>query len=280
VEVLPPLYRMPEEQLRALDGIGDKLAKLIHGASIGEVPTELLTLRKSIPPSVFSMTKVAGIGPKVAVQLYKKYGVQDLESLLAGVDSGKVKGRVVKLIKISNTIRPIDLVEALILSKHILRHIERSLKHKVVLDVCGSIRRESHLVGDIDIIAGIDDQDIIKQISKEFCSLGIPIMEGEHKLSIYYPVIKGRQYIRVDLFCSKIQSLGAAFLYFTGNLGYNKALRKRAIDLGMTLNEYGLWKGSKNMASKTEKEVCSALGVRFLHPTKRIGADALVLDER
>ena len=70
-------------------------------------------------------------------------------------------------------------------------------------------------------------------------------------------------------------------LALTGDVEFNKDLRKRAINLGMHLNESGLWQWQEDDAdadykghwqlikAETEEEVLSELGVEWIPPEKR-----------
>ncbi|KAF7795406.1 hypothetical protein EIP86_006564 [Pleurotus ostreatoroseus] len=89
-----------------------------------------------------------------------------------------------------------------------------------------------------------------------------------------------------------VKSKGAACLSLTGDLEFNKDLRKRAIQLGMHLNENGLWRFHPRnddpqttqesaselpteeghwqlIASKTEKSILAELGMPWVEPQKR-----------
>ena len=55
-------------------------------------------------------------------------------------------------------------------------------------------------------------------------------------------------------------SLGAALNYFTGSKDHNVALRRIAIERKLKLNEYGVFRGEKAIAGKTEEDVYAALG--------------------
>ncbi|MFH1451087.1 MAG: DNA polymerase III, partial [bacterium] len=50
---------------------------------------------------------------------------------------------------------------------------------------------------------------------------------------------------------------------------HNIALRKIAIDKKLKLNEYGLFKGPKMIAGRTEQEVYNALGMDWISPEMR-----------
>lgn len=87
-----------------------------------------------------------------------------------------------------------------------------------------------------------------------------------------------------------IKSKGAATLSLTGDVEFNKDLRKRASQLGMHLNESGLWRlHPRNddaspklahdsateegywelVASETEDDIFNELGMPWIDPEKR-----------
>ena len=73
----------------------------------------------------------------------------------------------------------------------------------------------------------------------------------------------------VDLRVLPENQFGSALQYFTGSKEHNIALRKIAIEKGFKLNEYGLFKGKKIIACKTEEEVYKALGLSYIEPELR-----------
>ena len=75
--------------------------------------------------------------------------------------------------------------------------------------------------------------------------------------------------IDVDLRVIPEKSFGSALQYFTGSKDHNIALRKIAIDLGLKLNEYGVFKGNKFVAGKTEEEVYKILKMQWIPPELR-----------
>jgi DNA polymerase (family 10) len=80
------------------------------------------------------------------------------------------------------------------------------------------------------------------------------------------------------------ESFGAALLYFTGSKEHNVRLRGRALDQGLTLNDWGMYKLDewektkrvagelppiKPVAGKTEAEIYKKLGVEYIEPELR-----------
>ena len=75
-----------------------------------------------------------------------------------------------------------------------------------------------------------------------------------------------------------------ATLYFTGSKAFNVVMRQRAIDIGYTMNEHGLYKlvgkkkGDKlNIDFPTEQSIFKFLGMVYKQPQERIDGRAVVL---
>jgi DNA polymerase (family 10) len=75
----------------------------------------------------------------------------------------------------------------------------------------------------------------------------------------------------VDVRALPRSSYGAAMQYFTGSKEHNVALRSRALKMGLTLNEYGLFRLEDNskVAGEAEEEVYAALGLAWIPPEMR-----------
>ncbi|MFN2396750.1 MAG: PHP domain-containing protein, partial [Bacteroidales bacterium] len=75
--------------------------------------------------------------------------------------------------------------------------------------------------------------------------------------------------LQVDIRIVKKKSLGAAKLYFTGSKAHTVSLRKMAKEDDLKINEYGIYKGKKRIAGKTEKEMYKKLGLKYVEPELR-----------
>jgi DNA polymerase (family 10) len=58
-------------------------------------------------------------------------------------------------------------------------------------------------------------------------------------------------------------------MYFTGSKPHNIALREIAIKKGWKLNEYGLFRGTRRIAGRTEEEIYRRLGLAWIPPELR-----------
>jgi len=57
--------------------------------------------------------------------------------------------------------------------------------------------------------------------------------------------------------------------YFTGSKEHNIAIRRLAIERGLKLNEYGVFRGKKMIAGKSEKDIYKILNIPFMEPELR-----------
>lgn len=128
------------------------------------------------------------------------------------------------------------------------------------IDVAGSIRRGKKDPRDIDMVCIPKDKPAIDSYFAQrdhFRAKGDKIISS---------VIKGAQ---VDVYFAKPDNYGAMLLHTTGPAGYSIGLRVIAKRKGFKLNQYGLWKGNKLIASRTEEDILSALGKHLKPPSER-----------
>lgn len=75
----------------------------------------------------------------------------------------------------------------------------------------------------------------------------------------------------MDLRVVEPDAFGAALVYFTGSKAHNIRIRSLANRLGLTVNEYGVFrqKGGRRIAGREEKDVYRALGLPWIPPELR-----------
>ena len=264
--------------LREIPGIGkDLAARILEIAQTGGAAyhRELLA---EFPPTVLDLLRLQGVGPKTVATLYRELGVRTLEEL----EQAAVEGRVRALRGMG------PKKEALILKaleerkRHAGRHLladatevaEQILAalrpHAPTADITavGSLRRGCETCGDIDILASGAEASLMDVF------VGYRLVErvlgrGDTKSSVL--LWGGYQ---ADLRLVTPEQRGAAMQYFTGSKAHNIALRDRAMSLGLTLNEYGLYRldgpeADAAIAGAREEEVYDALGLAWIPPELR-----------
>ncbi|KKU39909.1 MAG: PHP domain protein [Candidatus Azambacteria bacterium GW2011_GWE2_46_45] len=148
-----------------------------------------------------------------------------------------------------------------------LKKIENRLKELPQvkqISLAGSVRRKKETVGDCDILI---TSAAPKPVMDFFVSM--PEVERIYAHGPTKSAVKLKSGIDVDLRVVPPESFGAAMQYFTGSKDHNIALREIAIKKGWKLNEYGIFKGKKQIAGKTEEEVYKKLGLNYIEPEMR-----------
>jgi DNA polymerase (family 10) len=128
----------------------------------------------------------------------------------------------------------------------------------------GSLRRGCETVGDLDLLViGHNHPGIADHFAK-FPGVAQLLAKGEDKVSV-----KLQNDMQVDVRLLDRESYGAALQYFTGSKEHNVVLRERAKKRGWKLSEYGLFKGEKVLASRTEEEIYAKLDLPWIPPELR-----------
>jgi DNA polymerase (family 10) len=131
---------------------------------------------------------------------------------------------------------------------------------------CGSLRRFTETVGDVDIVVAASAADAVMDALVSMNVVERVLVRGDAKTSVVT-----RRGTQVDVRVVAAHQLGAARLYFTGSKGHNIKLRQRALGRGWTLNEYALSEieGGRVVAGETEEQIYAALGLPWIPPVLR-----------
>jgi len=260
--------------LQELPGIGEGIAgKIAQFLDEGKVD-EYEKLRKRIPKGVEDMLHVPGLGPKKAFRLFKERRITTIAALERAAKSGRIRSlsgfgekseqdilRGIGLLKMGAERKLLGSVLPF------AREIEARLKAipgvKDVV-VSGSIRRMKETVKDLDFLVISKDAKKVMDVFTKMPEVVSILAKGPTKSAV---ILKPN--LQADVRVLEEKSFGAALQYFTGSKEHNVRLRQLAIKKGLKLNEYGLFKGAKMVAGKTEHEVYKALGLPYIEPELR-----------
>ncbi len=128
----------------------------------------------------------------------------------------------------------------------------------------GSYRRGKETVGDLDFLVVAKKPEAAMDRLAEFEPVESVIARGKTKMSV-----RLRSALQVDLRAVPAESFGAALQYFTGSKEHNVVLRGRAKAKGLKINEYGVFRGDRSIAGRTEEDVYAALGLPCFPPELR-----------
>lgn len=275
---------LSKSELTKIKGIGGATAdKIIELGETGTV-AKLETLRVKYPPAFVELTKIPGLGPKTLKMIRDGLGVEDLDGLKAALDAEQLRElpglgekseekikKAIERLGLHGKDRRTPLVEVFGFAHSLASRIG-SISGVVEAVPCGSFRRFSETVGDIDIVVGTSDAAGVHETVLGFPEVVDVVGSGETKTSFLT-----REGLQVDVRTVAPDQVGSALLYFTGSKAHNIQLRQKAIDKGWLLSEYGLFEDSEVVASGTEEEIYKALGMEYIPPTMREGGGEVEL---
>ncbi len=265
-----------DDELKNVKGIGSAInEKLIEYVSTGSL-AYYEELRNSIPEGLLEMLKVPGLGPRKVQALHEMLEISSLAELEYACRENRLtnlKGFGEKTQ--SNILEGIEFlrhyqgrhfyVEAKVLADQLVEKI-RNFPDLDQVSPAGSIRRCMEIVKDIDIVAsGSEPEKIIKSFTA-LSEVADVIASGETKASVSL-----ESGINVDLRVVKKEEFPYALHHFTGSREHNTALRHRAKNMGIKINEYGLFKtdSGEKIACRDESDIFEALGLSYIPPELR-----------
>ena len=271
------------EDIEVLHSAG-KIAELPGiGAGITKKITEYLEtgkmrkyreVTKGIPDTLLNMLDIQNLGPKTLSLAHKKLGVKTIKDLKKVIANGKLaKLPQMGEKKVENIKKGIEFYEkgherlsiavAEQVASEIVAYMKKNAKIQKI-SPAGSLRRWKETIGDVDIlVTGRQGTKIVQTFTK-FPKTERVLAAGGTKGSI---MVEGG--VQVDLRIVAPRSYGAALQYFTGSKAHNVNCRNIARTRGMKLSEYGLYKGRKTVAGRSEQGVYKALGLAYIPPELR-----------
>jgi len=277
-----PLATLAGEEgvLESLPGVGKDLAQKIRDIVKTGTTERYEEMRKKFPPGLLELTEIQGLGPKRIRTVWEALGVKSRAELEQAARAGKLRelpgfGEKLeqKILQAIERARPDQgrtlLAAAWPVAEDIAARL-RKIKGVEQVEIAGSFRRRRETVGDLDVLVICADSAPVMQAFVEAPSVAEVLGRGDTKSSV-----KLASGLQVDLRVVPAESFGAALLYFTGSKAHNIELRRIAIEKGLSLNEYGLNRGEKAVAGRTEEEVYRALGLVWIAPELREANDEI-----
>ncbi len=261
-------------KLDTLPGVGQSMAKKITQYLEEGKIQYYEKLKVDLPLGLVEVMRVPGIGPKTAKLLYDKLQIETIEQLKEAATSGGIAGiRGLGPKKVENILRGIELLaaskgrmllgRALPLAVRVMEHLRTNAPVQR-MSVAGSVRRMRETVGDIDILVTSEDWGKVMDTFVAMPYVREVLLKGDTKTSVVL-----EEGIQADIRVLNEDSFGSALQYFTGSKDHNIRLRNLAIERGLKLSEYGVFRGEERIAGATEEEVYAALGLRYIEPELR-----------
>jgi DNA polymerase (family 10) len=223
---------------------------------------------------VESLSRIEGVGPKTIKVLWQKLGItniDDLERAARAQQISKLPGfkerteqNILKGIAFATQSRGryiLGFTLPLILD---IENRLRSLPGVEKVVVAGSVRRMKETIGDADFLVISEYPNKVMEFFVSMPEVMDVMGNGETKASV-----KLKTGMDADIRVLPEESFGSALQYFTGSKDHNIALRRLAQEKGLKLSEYGLFKGTQQIAGRTEEEIYERLGLSWIPPELR-----------
>jgi len=267
-----------KEALLKVPGVGTGIAKAIEEYLKTGTIKIYEKYKKKLPIDLDALVKVEGMGPKKAKVLYQKLKIKNLKDLEKAAKNHKIaplfgfgekteKNILEGIAFLKRSKGRFLLGEIMPRVKEILAELKQ-LKETKEINVAGSVRRMKETIGDVDILVLSKNPT---KIMNSFCSLpGIEKIwaKGSTKASV-----RMKEGFDIDIRVVPEKSYGSALQYFTGSKEHNIATRLIAINKGLKLNEYGVFRATRGVprmiAGRTEGDVYKAIGLPLIPPEMR-----------
>jgi len=270
-----------ENRLDELKGFGDALQKKVTELVATGKMTYYEDLKASLPAGLLEMTDLPGVGPKKVKALYDELEIDSIEKLETACNEGKVaelsgfgaktQQKILDGIAFRRQFASkFHLNDALAAAEPILEAL-RQHPDVIRCTTAGSLRRSKEIVGDIDfLVSSKKPTDVINYFT-ELPGVMKVIGAGDTKASVNL-----ESGLQADLRVVSDAEFPFASLYFTGSKEHNIVMRQRAIDRGLRLNEYGLFKSKEEtrdpkllVKCQTENEIFDHLDLEYVEPELR-----------
>ena len=265
------------EDISGIKGIGEKIyQKIKEILETGQLQSAERAKEKYNMKALTVFQNIYGVGPAKALLLVEE-GIETIEQLREVVRANP---------KLLNEKQKIGLMYYEDLLERIPRaEMEQHYKILSEFEMVGSFRRKAESSGDIDVLIRKTDKSLdyyVKQLKGYIIEV---LALGEHKcLAICQ--LPGQRARRLDLLLTPDEEYAYSLLYFTGSDQFNVAFRAFALNKGYTLNEYRLTPLDQlNPLTpfpphmKTERDIFSFLGLRYVAPSKRIDVNQITVKE-
>ena len=292
-ESVQKIWQKDPKLLDSIPGVGESiLKKLDYLFRYHKIYPSVIKINRGIHPAVFTLTKINGVGPKIAHKLTRKFTFpknpqKALEKLIYYAQTGKIRklptfGEKSESMILENTLgfigrkRRLPLSEANTISDRLISYLKRKFP-QTEFSPLGSLRRQSTTVGDIDIAAKSQDT---KKILDYFINYPLSVQtvdRGPKKASI-----RLKDDIRVDIMVQPAASFGSLLQHFTGSKQHNIVLRRYALKISYSISEYGIkdLKTKKKFTFNNEKDLYNFLHLCYIKPENRLGENEIDLAQK
>ncbi len=267
----------PERKVTEIPSVGKGIATALEEIAQRGSFEKRDALLAQYPPTLLDLLKIQGLGPKGIALVYQHYKVATIDQLERLCKEQKLRELPRMGAKLEEKVLKSIAQYRQRTGRFLLSFGQRTADELIPylaeggglekIEAAGSLRRGKETIGDLDLLAtGPGAPQALERFLQHPKAHNV-LGKGVNKASIQF----GLEGLQVDLRALPNESYGAAMQYFTGSKEHNIVLRSRAQKLGLTLNEYGLFRvdGNQRVAGETEEDVYRQLGLAWIPPELR-----------
>ena len=268
-----------EEDLKEIPGVGEAIAKKIEQLVTTGKMESYEKLRAEFPDGVLDVMRVPGVGPKTAKQLWDDLGVSTVDQLGEAARDGSLAAvprmgekKAGAILRALETKRSTDGTAPIALAMPAADRVVAALTENCPgiwkLEISGSLRRYEETTEKVDLVCTASDPAQVVETLVELPNVSEVLGRGGTKASVVLS-----EGVQLDLRVVKDQQFGALLQYLTGNEQHNGLLREYALDLGLSLSEYGITNTATSESEQfdDEESLYKRLGLQFIPPELRQG---------
>ena len=282
------------EQVKKIK-VGDRMQKRLQEFVQTGTFSDMKELqRKPGMTEYIRFTKVPYIDKELAAHAAFVKKLKNVEDLIS-LPLNRIQKLYVKYHKDIEKSIPRD--ETTVMLSRLQSIVHNTVSEDIRVIGCGSYRRKHPVSRDIDVLL-TSNKNCLEECIKALAKHGFIIetaREGERVFSGFcrfdpdYLISNGKDLTaaeqkplrnrdehpvrRIDIRWMESAALWPAVVYFTGSKAFNFKMRLAAIEKGMRLNEYGIFrtanKREKPLYASSEREVFDLIGMPYVKPEKR-----------
>ncbi len=271
-------------KLKGTPGLGTTIIKRIEELVNTGKMAFYEELVNNTPAIKLEMMRIPGVGPKKINAIYNQLHVNSIDELVQACQ----EHQVASLPGFGKKTEEKILQGIAFLAQHSDRHLYSEVEEQarlmqealssvpgiVRMQVAGSLRRRRETVKDIDMVISVADDasdEVRAKIMEVFTSQpNVQIITGKGTTKSSVVLAKG---INMDLRVVGDSQFPYTLHHFTGSKEHHIPLRRRALSMNMTINDYGLFRGKEPhlelVPCKDETELYAALGLDYIEPELR-----------
>ncbi len=255
-------------ELAAAKGIGPATLEVVREVAATGRSSALDSLKSEIPPDLIEMRRIPGLGATKIRMLHQQLGIATLAELDAAARDGRlatVRGftektaqKVLKGLEFLRRTSAFRLLHHAARTGEELREMLRAVPGVSRVELAGSLRRRVEVVRDLDVVVACRD-DARALAERLRTAAADRLADGA----------------AADIFCVAADRFAHAWVRATGSARHWEQLVAHAAGRGCVLDATGLTRGGTPVAVAEEEDFYAALGLAWIPPELREGADEI-----